>query len=184
MSSAEIVWRPHFPYYENSADSHSFRYAVIILNQPVSFDILSPILMGSRLTICADGGVNRLYDALHSVSPQATKNFIPHYITGDMDSAKPEIVDFYSGLGAIVETKKSQYKHDFDKSWDIILRFEQETATQFDYIYALGALDGRFDQTLSNVNMLYKYPSTRLVLISNISTVLLLKKGRNTVHVN
>lgn len=44
---------------------------------------------------CADGAANRLHDLSDHEDPKNTCDFIPNIITGDFDSAKPEILEFY-----------------------------------------------------------------------------------------
>lgn len=74
----------------------SVTYSMIILN---SESIKSTMLMGlwdkCKTRVCADGGSNRLYDSLSLNSQELLSNYIPDYITGDLDSLRKDTEDYY-----------------------------------------------------------------------------------------
>ena len=58
------------------------------------------------MRIVADGGANRLYDALHKGSMQQERqlsvhDFVPDIIRGDLDSIRPDVLDYYSKQGTM-----------------------------------------------------------------------------------
>ncbi|CAI7873999.1 unnamed protein product, partial [Closterium sp. NIES-53] len=79
------------------------------------------------LRLCADGGVNRLYDELPGMFPgedpdDVRRRFVPHIIKGDLDSARPQVLAFYKQLGAeIVDMSKDQDTTDLHKCINRIL---------------------------------------------------------------
>ncbi|CAI5481044.1 unnamed protein product [Closterium sp. Yama58-4] len=85
-----------------------------------------PLPAGS-LRLCADGGVNRLYDELPGMFPgedpdDVRRRFVPHIIKGDLDSARPQVLAFYKQLGAeIVDMSKDQDTTDLHKCINRIL---------------------------------------------------------------
>lgn len=59
----------------------------------------------AQVRIVADGGANRLYDALSSGSMQQDRvlslsDFEPDIIRGDLDSIRPDVLEYYSKQGA------------------------------------------------------------------------------------
>ena len=60
----------------------------------------------SSLVCCADGGANRIYDLFASKESQDAnpederQNYIPNFIIGDLDSARPEVLQYYEQHGS------------------------------------------------------------------------------------
>lgn len=67
--------------------------ALIVLNTPISKNdkLLEKLLKKSSFKVFVDGGANRMHDA-HS---QIGKNYIPNLITGDFDSIRDDVLNFY-----------------------------------------------------------------------------------------
>lgn len=109
------------------------------------------------LTICADGGANRLYDAapgwLPDQSPDAArKAFAPSAIVGDLDSLSPTTRAFYEGAGtSIIDLSSDQDSTDLQKCLAFAASRAPPTAPRL----ALGALGGRLDHALAAINLLY-----------------------------
>ena len=53
---------------------------------------LKDLVSKSVFVVCADGGANRLHDAL--VGNERT-TFLPQLIIGDLDSIRPDVAAFY-----------------------------------------------------------------------------------------
>lgn len=58
----------------------------------------------AQVRIVADGGANRLYDALSAGSLQqdrllSVSDFVPDIIRGDLDSIRPDVLEYYSKQG-------------------------------------------------------------------------------------
>ena len=90
--------------------------------------------------ICADGGANHLYNM----------DIIPDYIIGDLDSARSEIINYYKENN--VSFKKFPTKKDETDSEICIFLAQKLNAKEIDFI---GALGGRIDHTIANINLLY-----------------------------
>ena len=108
--------------------------------------------------ICADGGANHLYKM----------GINPDYIIGDLDSANLDIINYYKEKKVAFE--KFPSKKDETDSEICIFLAEKLKATSIDFI---GALGGRIDHTIANINLLYYvlslihiYEPTRLRRIS------------------
>mmetsp|Transcript_10204 Transcript_10204/g.17560 ORF Transcript_10204/g.17560 Transcript_10204/m.17560 type:complete len:216 (-) Transcript_10204:719-1366(-) len=81
-----------------------------------------PVLWGqARVHICADGGTNRLYDDLPLFLPdqdpeEVRLRHVPEVITGDLDSIRKEVLQFYVNLGSVLIDKSlDQDTNDFGK---------------------------------------------------------------------
>lgn len=90
--------------------------------------------------ICADGGANHTYNM----------GIIPNYIVGDLDSVKVEIVDYYKNCGVEFEQFPSK-KNETDTELCIYLANKLKA----NEIHFIGALGGRVDHTIANINLLY-----------------------------
>lgn len=74
--------------------------ALLLLNSasmhnPVTLRVLQTIWPNSVFKICADGGANRLFDAPAYSSSMVQQHYIPDFITGDLDSVRPDVAEYY-----------------------------------------------------------------------------------------
>lgn len=160
---------------------------VVVLNWDLP--MCTPRLMSAaRMCICADGGANKLYDELPQRLPAAEpdtlrRQYAPHAITGDMDSARPEVLDFYRQHGAdVVDLAEDQDSTDLHKCLAYIeKRFGAEELQRLT-ILVLGAMGGRIDHTLSNLNTLLTHSRLRIVLLGDASTARLLPAGACSIR--
>jgi thiamine pyrophosphokinase len=90
--------------------------------------------------ICADGGANHTYNM----------HIIPDYIVGDLDSVKSEIIDYYKNHKVKFE-KFPTKKNETDTELCIYLADKLKAKE----IHFIGALGGRIDHTIANINLLY-----------------------------
>lgn len=90
--------------------------------------------------ICADGGARHLYKI----------NVIPDYILGDLDSLSSEIINFYK-INGVKFTEFSSRKDETDSELCINLAKDLNAKD----IYIIGALGGRIDHTIANINLMY-----------------------------
>ena len=127
--------------------------ALIILNSPLG-ESLSPLFQRlwelSHVHICADGGANRLYEV--------TTDCIPHVITGDLDSLKPHVKEFYIGKGVSIRKRPDQNHNDFDKALTVAV---EDMGCVRCLVY--GAFGGRFDQEMASMQALYKWSDPQLM---------------------
>ena len=93
---------------------------------------------GFDLTICADGGANRLYDGLRALgySNNAYKGkdihekYIPTHIKGDLDSLRPDVEAFYNNTkSCCIVRDNNQDTNDLQKCLELakVLIKEQRT---------------------------------------------------------
>lgn len=90
--------------------------------------------------ICADGGANHLFKM----------NIIPDYIIGDLDSVNAQVISYYKEKK--VDFKKFPSKKNETDTELCILLAQKLKSTHIDF---LGALGGRIDHSLANINLLY-----------------------------
>ncbi|UIZ22167.1 hypothetical protein KXD40_005167 [Peronospora effusa] len=133
----------------------------------------------ASLTVCADGGANRLYD--RSVEIQAQDIVTPHYIKGDLDSLRDDVRDFYAAKRTTVLKDPDQDTNDLDKCLQLIYQVQEENDTEGNknrqfYVMIFGAMGGRFDQEMQNINALFRWRDKfeQMVLLANETTVRLL----------
>lgn len=115
----------------------------IILNGEIkNYDYInSVILKGSYdYIICSDGGANHAY----------SMNIVPDYIIGDLDSVNENIIEYYKSKK--VKFEKFPTKKD---ETDTELCIELSDKLKAKEIHLIGALGGRIDHTIANINLLY-----------------------------
>ncbi|KAK9710843.1 thiamine pyrophosphokinase [Basidiobolus ranarum] len=160
-------------------------FAVIVLNQPIPHKdtIFKHIWKTASIRLCADGGTNRLHDTF--AGTEDLHHYIPDYITGDFDSLRPEVKEFYEKKGVIIQKNEDQDSTDFTKCVNIIREKEKERSGILYDIVGMGAIGGRFDQTMSSIQMLHVLKDERKVyLISDDSSTFLLDKGKHKIICN
>ncbi|KAE8900604.1 hypothetical protein PF005_g1787 [Phytophthora fragariae] len=188
---------PHLPTQLHSNDFWSEptavpRLAVLLLNAAHDSWRVAPDGMGlhsselfwnlwshAQLTVCADGGANRLYD--RSVALEAQHLVAPHYIKGDLDSLRADVRDFFSARGTTVLQDPDQDTNDLDKCLQLIHELQEqhcktEDSTDRFSVMIFGAMGGRFDQEMQNMNALFRWKDKfqQMVLLSSETTARLL----------
>ncbi|KAI3961205.1 hypothetical protein MKX01_035791 [Papaver californicum] len=157
-------------------------YVLILLNQPLPK--FTPLLWNhAKLRLCADGGANRVFDEMPLLLPQqdlllVRNRYKPDVIKGDMDSIRAEVKDFYANLGSqIVDESQDQDTTDLHKC----ISFIQDAIPNVDKsdlcILVAGALGGRFDHEIGNINVLCKFSDIRIVLMSDDCLIQLLPRN-------
>ena len=81
----------------------------------------------SSVRICADGAANRLYDSLDETH---RCKMLPDLITGDLDSLRPDVADFYGGRGVPIEAVEEQDTHDFEKCLQWLQQRQQQPSAR------------------------------------------------------
>ncbi|XP_072961729.1 thiamine pyrophosphokinase 1-like isoform X1 [Typha angustifolia] len=171
------------PTASGEVDGPPLTYSLVVLNQ--SLPRFSPLLWShARLRVCADGGANRIYDEMPELFPEQDPHDVrlrykPDVIKGDMDSIRAEVKEFYSNLGVlIVDESSDQDTTDLHKC----ITFICDRTPAFGKsdlqlcILASGALGGRFDHEMGNINVLYRFSNVRIVLLSDDCLIYLLPK--------
>ncbi|KAK7259343.1 hypothetical protein RIF29_24947 [Crotalaria pallida] len=166
----------------SSPPSLSLSYALIILNQRLPK--FAPLLWDhAKVRVCADGGANRVYDEMPLLFPTQDLSFVrsrykPDVIKGDMDSIRTEVLDFYSEMGTkIIDESHDQDTTDLHKCVTYIRDIMPNNDKSPLCILVVGALGGRFDHEIGNINVLCRFSNTRIILLSEDSVIHLLPKN-------
>lgn len=145
-------------------------FDLIILNQSLNNDF-DRFWAASKLRLVADGAANQLHSHNHLLTPD--------FVIGDFDSISDKILDYYKSKCKVLQIT-DQDSTDFQKCIKKILEIEQTRAVTVDRspsLFALGALSGRLDHTISCLNTLLKFPHKRIFLISADSVATLVNPG-------
>lgn len=141
---------------------------LILNNQSLSPSLVQLLWNQSSKRICADGGANWLFDNM-------PRSAIPNAIHGDLDSVRPEVLDFYKGSGSHIFQDKSQDEHDMEKCINKISEWGWESSV----LYVAGVFGGRFDHEMANLNTAYRKRAifSRIVLLSTDTVGEILEGG-------
>ena len=115
----------------------------IILNGEIkNYDYINSVVVTGSYDyiICSDGGANHAY----------SMNIVPDYIIGDLDSVNENIIEYYKSKK--VKFEKFPTKKD---ETDTELCIELSDKLKAKEIHLIGALGGRIDHTIANINLLY-----------------------------
>ncbi|KAK6940966.1 thiamine pyrophosphokinase, thiamine-binding domain [Dillenia turbinata] len=167
-------------------------YALVVLNQRLPR--FTPLLWEhAQLHVCADGGANRMFDEMPLLLSHEQEDALsirsrykPDVIKGDMDSIRPEVRDFYSNLGTkIMDESHDQDTTDLHKCVSYIQDFALIVDKSNLCVLVAGALGGRFDHEIGNINVLYKFSGMRIILISDDCLINLLPSSHpHEIHIH
>eukprot|EP00160_Parvularia_atlantis_P005631 Unigene14860_Nuclearia_a/m.44636 Unigene14860_Nuclearia_a/g.44636 ORF Unigene14860_Nuclearia_a/g.44636 Unigene14860_Nuclearia_a/m.44636 type:complete len:182 (-) Unigene14860_Nuclearia_a:339-884(-) len=137
--------------------------ALVLVNQPLVHGWRA-LWEAAGTRACADGGANRLHDALPDAAERA--RYLPSFVTGDLDSLRPDVRAFYEAHGVRVTHDASQDTTDLTKCMGQL---------PADAVVAvLGALSGRLDHIMQALHFLHEHSGRRVVLVSDDSLAMLL----------
>ena len=153
---------------------------LIILNTPLEKLDLMALWAHSSVQVCADGGANRLYE--YFATEDERKQYVPKFITGDLDSLKDFVKDYYAEKGTVIIPQFCQYSTDFMKALKVVVLYGTEAgqealkgeieqvkglnglvekhvmhaaAHKSQTVNVAGGIGGRFDQTIQLINQMY-----------------------------
>eukprot|EP00668_Euglena_longa_P011995 GGOE01014418.1.p1 GENE.GGOE01014418.1~~GGOE01014418.1.p1 ORF type:complete len:269 (+),score=67.99 GGOE01014418.1:56-808(+) len=158
----------------------------IQLNQPLT-PFLRHAWSTAQVRICADGGANRLFVALQEPDRSQLR---PLYICGDMDSVRPDVLQFYTALGAQVCPSGDQDTNDLDKALSVLRQCAGEGhcdtcgPQSTKYIIVDGGLGGRMDHVFGNFDVLLRAMDLRIALCCPSCVSIVLPPGRHHIRRN
>lgn len=156
--------------------------ALIIVNQPITrLDTLRRAWYASSVRLCADGGANRLYDAL---APAERDLLLPTVIKGDLDSLRPDVRAYYTSRGVKIKKVPDQDSTDLHKCIAEVEQIELASSTAFSLLL-FGGLSGRFDQTVATCNTMLKLDrKAPTYIISEDSLAWVLPAGAHLIEID
>ncbi|XP_068792125.1 thiamine pyrophosphokinase 1 isoform X6 [Struthio camelus] len=129
----------------------NLKLCLVLLNQPFSKGHFHCLWNKAALRACADGGANRLYH----ITEGSQDSFLPDYISGDFDSIRPEVEEYYKAkIDAIVALG------------GLGGRFDQTMASV---------------ETLFHATSITPFP---VIVIQQCSLIYLLQPGKHKLHVD
>ncbi|GAB1600357.1 thiamin pyrophosphokinase 1-like [Argonauta hians] len=172
-------WIPLAPLHE----FYDQRIVLILLNQPVTpmIEMFKHLWQKAVLKVFVDGAANEVYNNL------SKEDYIPDIITGDFDSIKPEVKEYYQLNGVDVIETPDQNETDFTKCLRIV--FGLINHVQVERIIVLVGFQGRVDQQFANFNTLYTFRNlgydkfVPIYMMSETDLVCLLRTGKNRIEV-
>ncbi|KAG0700718.1 thiamine pyrophosphokinase [Suillus ampliporus] len=137
--------------------------ALIILNQPFSARLLKTLWAICGWHSCADGGANRLHDALSEVNGSDLRSsFLPDMVKGYLDSLREDVKLYYRSQNVPVSYDSDQDSTDLMKCVKALEEKERETTILiFIHTEIIRGLSGRLDQTVHTLSYLHKLRKTR-----------------------
>jgi len=154
--------------------------ALIIANCPLPSH-MEDLWQHSSMRLCADGGANRLYDWAHK-GPHLhdADYYTPNYIIGDLDSVRPEVMNFYKSKGASAINLPSQDSTDLDKTLNYLDKMPDQD--KYTHIMIVGALGGNASQEMANYHSCWAYPKRQIALIGELSVAFHLIPGSHIIQ--
>ncbi|KAG9416234.1 cAMP-dependent protein kinase subunit [Aphanomyces cochlioides] len=165
--------------------------ALIVINGIGLVSSFDHLWKNAKITVCADGGANKLYDYIQKDS--TTRTYVPQYVKGDLDSIRPDVASYFETLGTQVIKDPDQDSNDLDKCLSLLQNLQEDVkATEASNtpaklnVLVVGAMGGRFDQEMQNINALFQWSSIfdRMTLVSDSTSATLLVPGKHSIRPN
>eukprot|EP00892_Ulva_mutabilis_P005071 jgi/Ulvmu1/2936/UM149_0015.1 len=147
----------------------------------------------AHFRVCADGGADRLFHHVASFGEDGDgsvgdlqRQYRPDVIIGDLDSLSDHVQKFYEGMGVeVVDLRTDEDTTDLDKCLKHVKqKLPEHESHSSDLVVVVGAIGGRLDHTLSNLNSLYTHQGMPIVLVGDGNLVRLLPQGTSKILVN
>jgi len=133
------------------------KWALIVLNQPFSRELLDILWHACSYRVFADGGSNRIYDKVEG----NWKDYLPDVIVGDFDSIRPEVHQAYLNQRVKFIQDNDLYATDLMKAIQTIHDLKEKTPKDEYSLIILGGLSGRLDHTIHTLAYLHKIRKNR-----------------------
>ncbi|CAG7731504.1 unnamed protein product [Allacma fusca] len=137
-------------------------YSVILLHHNGEVDNVEEfthIWNNATVRLAVDGGTNSWYSAQRANCQLK----LPHIVSGDFDSIKPEILTYVENLEDVkVVRTPDQDETDFTKAFQILRSTYDDTTLPKTVVTLTSNKTGRFDQQMSTVSTLVKTLETDL----------------------
>jgi len=176
-NGCETHWWPE-KYLQNSSE----KYAIIVLNRPISNSKFESLWNAATLRCCVDGGMNRLLDFMATNQCDLKP---PEIFSGDFDSCLPESMEYARTVNCQIIETPDQNETDFTKALRSISLPLKER--DIDSVVVVCETSGRLDQIMANINTLFKsrkiLSDTHVCLFSSNSLTWLLHPGTHVIHI-
>ena len=108
--------------------------------------------------------------------PKKKRRYIPDIITGDLDSLRSDVGDYYKAHGVLLRRDGDQNSTDLQKSIGSVKASEATSSPKG--IILLGGLSGRLDQTMHTLSALHRLRKERseLFVVTDESVAWVLDK--------
>ncbi|XP_031635931.1 thiamin pyrophosphokinase 1 [Contarinia nasturtii] len=161
-------------------------YAFIVLNRPILFtsDDFQRLWNNAVIRVLVDGGANRWFKFIADNNLAVDSMAVPSYVSGDMDSITEESTQRLNKMGCKRVYTPDQNETDCTKSL-IELRPYLEP-NKIKNVLIVTDFGGRIDQTMSQINTLFKRPlseSVNVYLQSHDTLAWLLFPGQHKINV-
>jgi len=159
------------------------KVALVVVNMPLDgmIDKFKHLWNIACIKTCTDGGANQVY----RIADDQHERYLPDYISGDLDSIAPDVLNFFKEKGVEVISTPDQDETDLTKCLRILIN--NQNFNKFDQIIVLNAFGKRLDQTMANIETLFhvaKITDKPVYLMSEDSIACLLLPGKHVIHVN
>lgn len=113
------------------------------------------------------------------------KLYKPDVIKGDMDSIREEVLNFYAKLGCdAIDESNDQDTTDLHKCISHISNLTPDVEKSNLCVLVTGALGGRFDHEAGNINVICRFSSMRIILLSDDCLIQVLPKTHHhQIHI-
>ncbi|XP_008544427.1 thiamin pyrophosphokinase 1 [Microplitis demolitor] len=185
----ETLWDPT----EIFTSSVDYKYAIIILNQPILFkkNIVLPLWKKAQFRITVDGGANQWLKYLGTLADEIFSKkcieYAPDLITGDFDSILPDHINKLKNVGVEIITTMDQNHTDFTKSLMQLSTKCKHKDIQLKAVYVFVETAGRFDHIMGNINTLYRSKEIidveTIIQVASNSLTWLLKPGYHIIKI-
>ncbi len=149
--------------------NNNSKKVIIVANGDIDKKYLQKIFNSYEFKISADGAGDKLYEM----------NLMPDIMVGDFDSINPCVLEHYKNLN--VEFMKLDTHKDYTDTHICIQAAIDKGYKEIDII---GAIGGRWDHSLANVNLLYfaHKKDIRLRLVSENNTMEIFGEGEYSLE--